>query len=196
MVENMEKNRGLSFYKRKKKISPAHVREVFSWIFGILTAVFIALVLNVYLGTTTSVVGVSMEPSLYNGQQIFINSFVYLISSPKRGDVVVFLPNGNENAHYYVQRVIAVPGDSVAVRDGILYVNGAESPFVTEKLADAGIAANEFVLDNDEYFCMGDNPGNSEDSRSANIGPVKEADIIGKVWFRAPCEEAGMGFVK
>ena len=127
MVENMEKNRGLSFYKRKKKISPAHVREVFSWIFGILTAVFIALVLNVYLGTTTSVVGVSMEPSLYNGPQIFINSC---------------------------------------------------------------------VLDNDEYFCMGDNPGNSEDSRSANIGPVKEADIIGKVWFRAPCEEAGMGFVK
>ena len=133
---------------------------------------------------------------MYNGQQIFINSFVYLISSPKRGDVVVFLPNGNENAHYYVKRVMAVPGDSVLIQDGILYVNGEESPLVTEKLADAGIAANEFVLENNEYFCIGDNPGNSEDSRSANIGPVKEEDIIGKVWFRAPCEEIGMGFVK
>ena len=172
------------------------MKEVFSWLFGIVTAVFIAIVLNVFLGTTTSVVGVSMEPVLYNGQQIFINSFIYLISSPKRGDVVVFLPNGNENAHYYVKRVVAVPGDKVVVQGGILYVNGQESPWVTEKLADAGIAANEITLESSDFFCIGDNPGNSEDSRSANIGPVNEADIIGKVWFRAPCEEAGMGFVK
>lgn len=192
----MAKKRGLSFYRRKKKINFMHVKEVFSWIFGIVTAVFIAIVLNVFLGTTTSVVGVSMEPVLYNGQQIFINSFIYLISSPKRGDVVVFLPNGNENAHYYVKRVVAVPGDKVVVQGGILYVNGQESPWVTEKLADAGIAANEITLENSDFFCIGDNPGNSEDSRSANIGPVNEADIIGKVWFRAPCEEAGMGFVK
>lgn len=192
----MAKNKGLSFYRRKKKISPAHVREVFSWLFGIFTAVFIAVVLNVFLGMTTNVVGVSMEPTLYNGQQIFINSFLYLISSPKKGDVIVFLPNGNENSHYYVKRVVAVPGDSVAIDGGILYVNGEESPWVEEKLAEAGIAAEEFTIENGEFFCIGDNPGNSEDSRSANIGPVKEEDIIGKVWFRASYEETGMGFVK
>ena len=192
----MAKNRGLSFYRRKKKISSAHVREAFSWLFGIFTAIFIAVVLNVFLGVTTNVVGVSMEPALYNGQQIFINSFVYLISSPKAGDVVVFLPNGNENTHYYVKRVVAGPGDSVAIRDGILYVNGEESPWVEEKLAEAGIAAEEFTVENGEYFCIGDNPGNSEDSRSANIGPVREEDIIGKVWFRAAYEDSGMGFVK
>ena len=192
----MAKNRGLSFYRRKKKISPAHVREVFSWIFGIFTAIFIAVVLNVFLGMSINVVGVSMEPALYNGQQIFINSFLYLISSPKAGDVIVFLPNGNENAHYYVKRVVAVPGDNVVIRDGILYVNGEESRWVTEKLADAGIAVNELLLENGEFFCIGDNPGSSEDSRSANIGPVKETEIIGKVWFRAPCEEVSMGFIK
>ncbi len=192
----MAKNRGLSFYRRKKKISSAHVREAFSWLFGIFTAIFIAVVLNVFLGVTTNVVGVSMEPALYNGQQIFINSFVYLISSPKAGDVVVFLPNGNENTHYYVKRVVAGPGDSVAIRDGILYVNGEESPWVEEKLVEAGIAAEEFTVENGEYFCIGDNPGNSEDSRSANIGPVREEDIIGKVWFRAAYGDTGMGFVK
>ncbi len=192
----MAKNRGLSFYRRKKKISSAHVREAFSWLFGIFTAVFIAVVLNVFLGVTTNVVGVSMEPTLYNGQQIFINSFLYLISSPKAGDVVVFLPNGNENTHYYVKRVVAGPGDSVVIRDGILYVNGEESPWVEEKLAEAGIAAEEFTVENGEYFCIGDNPGNSEDSRSANIGPVREEDIIGKVWFRAAYGDTGMGFVK
>ena len=192
----MTKNRGLSFYRRKKKISSAHVREIFSWLFGIFTAVFIAVVLNVFLGVTTNVVGVSMEPTLYNGQQIFINSFLYLISSPKAGDVIVFLPNGNENTHYYVKRVVAAPGDSVLIQDGILYVNGEASPWVEEKLAEAGIAAEEFTVENGEYFCIGDNPGNSEDSRSANIGPVREEDILGKVWFRAACEEIGMGFVK
>ncbi len=192
----MANNRGLSFYRRKKKISSAHVREVFSWLFGIFTAVFIAVVLNVFLGVTTNVVGVSMEPTLYNGQQIFINSFLYLISSPKAGDVVVFLPNGNEHSHYYVKRVVAGPGDSVVIQNGILYVNGEESPWVEERLAEAGIAAEEFTVENGAYFCIGDNPGNSEDSRSANIGPVREEDIIGKVWFRAAYGESGMGFVK
>ena len=192
----MAKNRGLSFYRRKKKISSAHVREAFSWLFGIFTAIFIAVVLNVFLGVTTNVVGVSMEPALYNGQRIFINSFVYLISSPKAGDVVVFLPNGNENTHYYVKRVVAGPGDSVLIQNGILYVNGEASPWVEEKLAEAGIAAEEFTVENGEYFCIGDNPGNSEDSRSANIGPVREEDIIGKVWFRAAYGDTGMGFVK
>ncbi len=67
---------------------------------------------------------------------------------------------------------------------------------MTEKLADAGIAVNELLLENGEFFCIGDNPGSSEDSRSANIGPVKETEIIGKVWFRAPCEEVSMGFIK
>ncbi len=192
----MAKTRGLSFYKRKKKISPAQVREVFSWLFGIFAAIFIAVVLNLFLGHSTNVVGVSMEPTLYNGQKLFINSFVYLISSPKEGDVVVFLPNGNENAHYYVKRVVALPGDKVLITDGILYVNGEESPWVMEKLLEPGIAANEFTLGSGEFFCIGDNPGNSEDSRSANIGPVKETDIIGKAWFHASCEEEGMGFIK
>ena len=141
----MARNKGLSFYRRKKKISSAQVRDVFSWIFGIVTAIFIAVVLNFFLGTITGVVGVSMEPTLYNGQKVFVNSFLYLISSPKRGDVVVFLPNGNENTHYYVKRVVAVPGDSVWIQKGILYVNGEESPWVTEKLleADPGLAEPE-----------------------------------------------------
>ena len=192
----MAKNKGLSFYRKKKTISSGTIREIFSWIFGIAAAVFIAVVLNYFMGMTTNVVGVSMEPTLYNEQNIYINRFLYILSSPKAGDVVVFLPNGNGNSHYYVKRVVAVPGDRLVVKDGVLFVNGLESPWVTEKLLEAGIAENEFTLDSGEYFCIGDNPGNSEDSRSANIGPVKETDIVGKVWFRGKCDELGMGFVK
>ncbi len=192
----MAKSKGLSFYRRKKKISSAVVREVFSWIFGIVTAIFIAIVLNIFLGMSINVVGVSMEPTLYNGQQVYINQFMYLLSMPKRGDVVVFLPNGNENAHYYVKRVVATPGDTVRVMDGILYVNGVASEYVTEKIMDGGIAENEFTLSAGEFFCIGDNPNNSEDSRSANIGPVNEKDIIGKAWFHLSGGESGIGFIK
>jgi len=192
----MSKIKGLSFYKRKKKISSAAVREVFSWTFGIIVAVFIAVVLNFFLGMTTNVVGVSMEPALYNGEKIFINRFLYVLSAPKAGDVVVFLPNGNENTHYYVKRVVGIPGDRLVIKDGVLFVNGLESPWVTDKLTDAGIAENEITLETGEYFCIGDNPGNSEDSRSGNIGPVSEKDIIGKAWFHGGCEEQGMGFIK
>lgn len=192
----MSRHKGLSFYKKKKKISSAFVREVINWIFGIFAAIFLAVILNYFLGMTTSVVGVSMEPTLYNGQKVYINRFLYILSSPKTGDVVVFLPNGNENSHYYIKRVIAVPGDHLVVQDGVMFVNGIQSPWVTEKLVDAGIAENEFTLETGQYFCIGDSPGSSEDSRSANIGPVEENDIIGSVWFRAKCEELGMGFVK
>ena len=192
----MAKIKGLSFYKKKKKISPSAVREAFAWLFGILASIFIAGVLVYFLGMMTNVVGVSMEPTLYNEQKVFINRFVYVVSSPDRGDVVVFLPNGNENAHYYVKRVVAVPGDRIIVQNGVFYVNGIESSWVTGRLTDPGIAENEITLGSGEYFCIGDNPGNSEDSRSANIGPVQETDIIGKAWFHASCEESGMGFIK
>ena len=191
-----KKDKGLSFYRRKKKISSAMIREAFSWIFGIVAAVFIAGVLVFFFGMTTKVVGVSMEPTLYNGQQIFVNRFLYVLSSPKPGDVVVFLPNGNEKSHYYVKRVVAGPGDHLIIREGVLYVNGIESSWAADYIAEPGIAENELTLESGEYFCLGDNPAGSEDSRSANIGPVKSDDIVGKAWFRTKCGEQGMGFIK
>lgn len=190
------RNKGLSFYKKKKKISRELLREIFSWIFGIALSVFLAAVVVVFLGKSTRVVGMSMEPTLENGQQIFIDRFLYILSSPKAGDVVAFLPNGNENSHYYIKRVVAVPGDKVRIADGTLYVNGQESKWVTERILDAGIAENEIILGNKEYFCIGDNPNNSEDSRSANIGPVEESDMIGKAWFHLRSGTDGIGFIK
>lgn len=192
----MARNKGLSFYKRKKKISSAIVKEIFSWIFGIAVAIFLAFVFSHFFGMSTNVVGVSMEPTLYNSQKIYIDRFSYVLSTPKRGDVVVFLPNGNENAHYYVKRVVAVPGDRVLIEDGVLYVNGLESEWNTDKILEPEIAENEFTLASGEYFCLGDNVNNSEDSRSANIGPVSDTDILGKVWFHMSGGEDGIGLVK
>lgn len=192
-----KRHKGLSFYKKKKRISAALVKEIMVWCFGIFAAVLIAFAVVYAVGMSTSMIGVSMEPELYNGQRVLINRYAYLMSSPKVGDVIVFLPNGNHNSHYYIKRVVAVPGDTVQIIGGRLYVNGEQ--IVDErydKMAEAGIAENPLLLGTDEYFVLGDNRNSSEDSRSANIGPVRSSDILGRVWFHMGCDEDGIGFVE
>ena len=192
----MAKRKGLTFYQKKKKISAALMKEIWSYIFLITATILVSFVLVFSVGMKTSVIGVSMEPALYNGQEILVNRFGYKLFSPKAGDVVVFLPGGNQNSHYYVKRVAAEPGDTVVIREGVLYVNSV--PYTKaelDKIAEPGILENELTLEKDEYFVIGDNINNSEDSRSGNIGPVKADSIIGKVWFHMASAGSGMGFI-
>ena len=126
-------------------------------------------------------IGVSMEPGLTNGQGILLNRLKYRFFSPQTGDVVVFLPNGNQNAHYYVKRVVAVPGQTVLIQDGILYIDGkAQENEEMDLIASAGIAENEI---------------NSEDSRSANVGPVLRSTIVGEAWFHFGNGTDGWGLI-
>ena len=191
------KRGGLHFGEEKKKINVPMVKEVFSWILEIIIVLVIAYVLVYFAGLRTSVVGQSMAPTLENKQEILINRFVYLLSKPKPNDIIVFLPNGNEKSHYYVKRVIAVPGDTVLVKDGIVYVNDKEfeEPDGIPEILEPELAAEPITLEEDEYFVLGDNRNNSEDSRYPNIGNIKKKYIIGKAWFIvSPFEN--FGFLK
>ncbi|MBQ8041324.1 MAG: signal peptidase I [Lachnospiraceae bacterium] len=194
----MAKRSGLNFNKKRRKIETAVLKEVFSWIMGIFVAVLLAFVLVYCVGMTTSVIGISMKPTLENSEKIMVNRFVYMISSPKLNDVIVFVPNGSMNSHYYVKRVVGTPGDTVQIIDGHLYIN--EELFVYEddydEMAQAGIAENAITLKKGEYFVLGDNRNNSEDSRSANIGIVNKKNIIGKAWLHLGAGENTIGFVK
>ena len=174
------------------------MQTVFQFLFWGCTMVLIAFVFVFCFGIKTSVIGVSMEPTLYNGQEIFINRFVYFLTDPAPGDVVVFLPNGNDNSHYYVKRVIAGPGETVLIQDGLVYVDGSvfETEMVYDKIEDGGIADNGITLGEDEYFVLGDNRNNSEDSRSSNVGIVMKNYIIGQAWFHMGTQDSGPGFIE
>ncbi len=191
-----KKEKGLSFIEKKKKVNAHVLREIFGMVFGTFAAMFLAAVLTFSMGMRTNTVGVSMEPTLFNGDEILINRFIYKLSRPKKYDVIVFLPGGNPNAHYYVKRVVAVPGETVQIVDGVLYVDGVpEGEEYYDKMEDGGIAENEILLGEDEYFVLGDNRNASEDSRSGNIGPIKKNTIYGKAWFCLKGKN-GMGMIE
>ncbi len=194
----MARRKGLTFYQKKKKLDPRLLKDVVELFVGGAVAVFLAFVLVFSVGMRTSVIGDSMEPVLYNGQEILMNRILYRISMPKRGDVIVFMPNGNQNSHLYVKRVVGLPGETVQIRDGNVYIDGlllAEDDRF-DKIVDPGIAQNELLLDSDEFFVLGDNRNSSEDSRSGNIGAVKKDTIIGKAWFHLAIGEETMGLIE
>ena len=198
MVIGVARRKGLHFYQKEKKINSSLLKDIFEMMIGTFVVIFLAVALTYFVGMRTSVIGDSMEPALSNGQEILINRFLYKLSSPKRGDVVVFLPNGNQNTHYYVKRIIALPGETIQILNGKVYVNGEllEEDERFDKIIDSGIAGNEITLAGNEYFVLGDNRNSSEDSRSGNVGAVKRDNIIGKAWFHMAVEEETMGLIK
>lgn len=171
----MRRTSGLDFNRKKRKVNTGLLREVAAWTGEILLAVMAAVVVVLSVGFRISVVGPSMSPTLENGERILVNRIGYKLFDPKRNDLVVFLPNGNEKAHYYIKRVIALPGDRVQIKDGIVYINGEpfEEKAEVSAIENPLLAEDEIVIGKDEYFVLGDNRNNSEDSRYASIGNVK-----------------------
>ena len=132
---------GLNFGRQKKKVNMSVVKEVCVWIIEIAITLLVAFTLVYFVGLRTSVVGQSMAETLNGGDEILVNRFIYKVTDPRPNDVIVFLPNGNEKSHYYIKRVIAVPGDTLQIKNGEVYVNGelfAEDVDVAQ-MEDAGL---------------------------------------------------------
>lgn len=175
----------IQFGKEKKQIDYDLIRTVGIWAFKIILACLLALVIVFYFGRQVKNSGDSMRPAVLDGDIVLVNRMIYDASKPKRGDIIVFKPNGNENARSYIKRIIGLPGETVQIKDGEIYIDGEklEEKYETTAIEDAGTASEEITLDGDEYFVLGDNRRNSEDSRMADIGNVKRSEIEGKAWF-------------
>ena len=155
------------------------------WILQLGAAVGLAWVLIHVSVERTVMTGSSMEPTLADGTSIVINKIAYWIGDPGRYDVIVFRQSGSEHSYYNIKRVIGLPGETVRIADGIVYINGEalQEPMNVEAVRIGGLAEEDLTLDENEYFVLGDNRNNSEDSRFANIGCIVRDDIIGKAWL-------------
>lgn len=192
----MAKYKGLSFAEKKKVVSKALVSEILGTIFYCVAAILLAVVLVLAFGMKVSVVGSSMEPTLVDGQELLIDRFVFKLLSPDRYDIVCFYPRGNEHSHLYVERVIGLPGETVVIKDGYVYIDGVRliEPVEYDIIEEAGLAEVEIKLGTDEFFVLGDNRNNSEDSRLGNVGAVNKSTMVGKVWFKLSKDESSFGF--
>ena len=127
-----------------------------------------------------------MQPTLQDGNSIVVNKMSYRFKKPKRNDVIVFKQSGSEHSYYNIKRVIGLPGETVQIKDGFVYINGKKlkEEFRFDEIANGGLANEEIKLDAKEYFVLGDNRNASEDSRYTNIGLVMKQDIVGRAWMR------------
>lgn len=194
----MQKRRSTKISKSTKnfKFNLRYIKAVAVWTSKVAAVCLLAFVFVWFLGQQVSTVGDSMKPALQNGDVVLVNRVVYNATTPKRGDVIVFKPKGNDNIHYYMKRVIGLPGETIEIKDNNIYIDGEilEEKYETTEIEDMGYLTEEMVLDEDEYFVLGDDRGNSEDSRHAEVGNVKRMYIYGKAWFVISGEN--IGFVK
>ena len=187
----------LYFRKKCRSLKTEKVKTAIEWGTEIIVVCILAWMLVSFFGQRVSNAGDSMSPVLKNGDVVLINRIVYDARKPKRGEIIAFRPNGNENAHYCIKRVVGLPGETVQIKDGKVYIDGKvqKENIYTSDLDFAGIAEKKLTLGETEYFVLGDNSAGSDDSRLADIGNVKREDIGGKVWFVTNIGK-NFGFVK
>ena len=185
-----------SLFRKKDKKKKTVKQEVISWILTILGAVVLALIIRMFLFEPIRVDGESMRDTLQDGDIVYVSKPAYLRGEFNRGDVIICrYPNRNTQSNLnvggsfeisfthhtlFVKRLIALPGDILEMREGAVYVNGE---LVDESGIDMHSTSNTtfgpVLLGEDSYFVMGDNRGNSNDSR--RVGPITRDMIVGRV---------------
>ena len=181
------------FAEDEKKKSPlGELAGMLLYVGIVLAATFLFIT---FVGQRTHVSGESMENTLDNGDQLIVDKITYRFKDPERFDIIVFPFHYKENT-YYIKRIIGLPGETVQVMDGEVYIDGAPlgEDYGAEPMEDPGIAAEPIQLGEDEYFVLGDNRNHSSDSRDPSVGVLKRDDLVGRAWIRIyPFDE--MGFV-
>lgn len=172
------------------------IGALFDFLQGIVVILAIMVMIYLFIMSPQEINGASMEPNFHNGQYILTNKVEYKLRDPNRGDVVIFKSPKNKDIDY-IKRIIAEPGDRVALRSGSYYVNGIklEEPYLAPDTYTAFgnylREGSEVIVPEGKYFVSGDNRGHSSDSRE--FGPIAKEDFIGKAFFRYwPFSGAGM----
>lgn len=163
------------------------MKNILEWVKEIVIAVIIATVILTFIKPIV-VRQSSMEPTFYSGDYVFISKQAYkLFGEPERGDVIVFhtdMKDENDHDKNLIKRIIGLPGDTVEIIGGYVYLNGQilDEPYLNEQ----GISGEmeKITVPEGRLFVMGDNRGVSQDSRDVLIGCIEEDSILGRVFVR------------
>lgn len=155
-------------------------------VFEIIVTLAFAALVGIAMFQSVTMQESSMEPTISVGDRYFMNRVIYRVSSPKRGDVIVFRTNASDDAALHIRRVIGLPGETVQIVDGQILINGETYKEGRDfpVISNPGMASSPVTLESGEYFVLGDNRNNSEDSRYGSIGKVNKKYITGKLWFK------------
>ncbi len=172
-----------SFRPKKNKFNKhKFFRELRSWLLVTLIAAVCGYAFVTFCFQTVTVIGPSMRDTLVDGQVVLVNKMAYRIHDVERYDIIAYSMVENDS-YYDIKRVIGLPGETLQIIDGYVYIDGSRLSNlpVEQVILSCGIANSPIVLGDNEYFVLGDNVNNSEDSRYTNIGNVTNAEILGRV---------------
>ena len=168
-------------------VAAAKLKAAVIWAAEIAAVLILGIVLAVGYGKITVMQEGSMDPTLNAGDVLLVDRMAYRFSTPKRGDIIVYKTGDDKKASTHIKRIIGLPGETIQIKDGQILIDGEtyQEDGGFPAIENAGVAETKVALDSGEYFVLGDNRNNSEDSRYADMGNVKKRNIIGKVWFIA-----------
>lgn len=159
-------------------------KELFQWAAVLVIAVALALFINAFLIINAQIPSGSMENTIMTGDRVFGNRLAYTFKDPERFDIIIFKYPDDES-QLFIKRIIGLPGETVEIRDGHIYINGSDTPLedVETKEPMEG-SFGPYTVPEGCYFVMGDNRNNSRDSRYWEHTFVTEDEILGKAVFR------------
>lgn len=174
------------------------IKEFIKDTFGYILVIIAVILVANYVVTLQQNVGPSMQPTLNNGDALILNKTAYKLGDVKRNDVIAFLYDGTK---YLVKRVVGLPGERIDYKDNILYIDGKayNENFLSDDVLTSDfqmediIGCEDGVIPENTYLVLGDNRGDSMDSR--DIGVIKKDDIMGKTTLRI-WPFTNFGFIK
>ena len=170
------------------------IKELSGWLLYIVLIIALTWTVVTFVGQRTEVSGSSMETTLSDKDQLIVDKMTYRFRDPKRYDIVVF-PYQYQDNTYYIKRIIGLPGETVQILSGMVYIDGMrlDEHYGNEIMENPGIAEEPLTLGEDEYFVLGDNRNNSSDSRASDVGLIHRKDLIGRTWIRVwPLSQIGV----
>lgn len=170
------------------------IKELAGWLLYIVLIIALTWIVVTFVGQRTEVSGSSMETTLSDKDQLIVDKMTYRFRDPKRYDIVVF-PYQYQDNTYYIKRSIGLPGETVQILSGMVYIDGMrlDEHYGNEIMENPGIAEEPLTLGEDEYFVLGDNRNNSSDSRASDVGLIHRKDLIGRAWIRVwPLSQIGV----